>query len=264
MNKCIVVVDIGNTHIVMGIYINETLHSAWRFSSDRQKTADEYYSIIKSLADEAGILLKEARQIALSSVVPSLTRVFTHLFTRYFTCPFVVVSGYLEIGLHYSVPDPGFIGADLIVNAFSAINKYERNCIVCDLGTATTIQLVSVNGDFLGTAIAPGMVTASDNLLEKAAQLSNIQLEKPEKLLGLNTRDALLSGIIQGHAYMIDGFIKDLKEQYSNLAPLYAVATGGISSLVGSCCHQIDVIDRTLTLDGLYNIACLAIGKKHA
>jgi len=254
MNK-ILVFDIGNTNIVGGVFEGENLKCTLRISSDSQKTADEYFAVINSICAHNKINLDTIEKVILSSVVPSLTRCFEHLFQRYFSCKSIIINGYTKLGLTYSVSDPGFIGADLIVNAFSAWKKYQSPCIICDMGTATTIQLVDQKGHFYGTSILPGVVTGAFNLFEKAALLSNIQLEKPQFLLGTTTKDALLSGIILGHAYLIDRFISEIKNQYSQLGDIKSIATGGISSLICENTKNIDIIDKTLTLDGLYLIS---------
>lgn len=258
MNK-ILVFDIGNTNIVGGVYEVGVLKCTIRISSDTKKTADEYFAIIETICSKNNINLDQINKIVLSSVVPSLTRSFEHLIQRYFPCPCVIVNGYTKLGLTYNLSDPGFIGADLIVNAFSAWKKYQCPCVICDMGTATTIQLIDEHGHFYGTSILPGVVTGAYNLFEKAALLSNIQLEKPEHLLGTTTRDALLSGIILGHAFLIDRFVKEIKHKYPELKGIKTIATGGISTLISESTKEVDIIDKNLILDGLYLISQMDI-----
>jgi len=246
MNKNILVIDIGNTNVVCGIYHDLVLVNTWRMASLKIRTSDEYYVLIKNLTADF-----EIDYIAVSSVVPAIGKTIEHMIQKYFKAPYLFVDGNTELGLKYLVQDPSFIGSDLIVNAYSAWKKYQTNCIVCDFGTATTIQLVGVDGCFHGTIIMPGMLTGADSLFEKAALLSNIQFESPTVLLGTNTRDALLSGIIKGHAYSIDGFIKELKTDFNHLENIRIIATGGISNLIAEHSEHIEIIDKTLTLDGL-------------
>jgi len=253
--KYILVFDIGNTNIVGGVYEDGLLKCTLRLSSDLKKTADEYFVLVNSICENQGVNINCMDKIVLSSVVPSLTRCFEHMFQRYFKCGYIIVNGYSQLGLTYSVNDPGFIGADLIVNAYSAWKKYQTNCIICDMGTATTIQLVSQEGHFWGTSILPGLVTGAVNLFEKAALLSDIQLEKPTKILGTTTKEALLSGIVYGHAFLLDRFITEIKATYFQIENIKTIATGGISALVCEHTQNVDVIDKTLTLDGLYLIA---------
>ena len=152
--------------------------------------------------------------------------------------------------------NPDFIGADLIVDAFIAKEKYKTNCIICDFGTATTIQLVGADGYFYGTVIAPGIKTSADSLFLKTAQLSKIELQTPKSILGTNTKDSLLSGIIYGSIFMIDGIIRQIKKEFNNLENIKVIATGGLAHLVSEDSEEIEIIDENLTLDGL-NLICL-------
>jgi type III pantothenate kinase len=257
MNKnYVLVIDIGNTHIVMGIYEESELIQSWRFQSDTLKTADEYYSLFKSLKESIPQNIAHFYNSILASVVPELTRIFTHMINKYLQCRLVIVSAETPLGLKFLVPEPSFIGADLLVNAYTAKEKYQTNCIICDFGTATTLQLVGKDGTFYGVIIAPGVMTSASTLFSKAALLSSIELETPTKTIGTNTRDGLLSGIVTGHSLMVDGFIRKIRQEYSYLGEIRAIATGGISSLICQECREIDVIDKTLTLEGLYRIGC--------
>jgi len=255
------VIDIGNTNIVCGVYKNEVLIWHSRFKTDRLRTSDEYYAMFKSLMGDVWHS-DFVERIALASVVPEMTRLFQHMFQKYFSAKLFVVNGYSPLGLTFDVSDPGFIGADLIANAYAAFKLYKCNCIIVDLGTATTIQLLSSEGMFLGAVIAPGIRTGSSELFEKAAQLSEIELTCPTKTLGTNTKDAMLSGIVKGHALMIESFINEIKREYSVLNPFKVIATGGISDLISTLIPSLDVLNKTLTLDGLY-LATLALDKSN-
>ncbi|MCF7859346.1 MAG: type III pantothenate kinase [Candidatus Cloacimonetes bacterium] len=251
MNNINMVIDIGNTHIVLGFYLNSELQFSWRLNTDNDKTEDEYFSIIKQLANEYKLELDQIGQVAISSVVPQITRVFTHLIEKYIKCEIKLVNAYYDLGLKFPIKDPGFIGSDLVVNAFSAKEKYKANCIICDFGTATTIQLVGKDGNFYGTIIAPGVLTSAKNLFNSTALLPNIQLVKPRNLLGTSTAEALCSGIVTGNLFMITGFINAIKKEYSQLDLIKVIATGGISELICEDSREIDIIDKNLTLDGL-------------
>ncbi|MBN2828881.1 MAG: type III pantothenate kinase [Candidatus Cloacimonetes bacterium] len=253
--KAVLVVDIGNTHIVLGCYLDGKLCANWRLHSDREKTSDEYFCQLQSFFSNTIKEEMSIEKVAMSSVVPELTRIFTHLVQRYLECPLIDVTGYTPLGMSFSIPDPSFIGADLIVNAYSAWKKYETNCIICDFGTATTIQFVDREGHFHGTAIAPGVQSSATGLFTKAALLTNIQLDPPEHLLGTNTKEALLSGIILGHVFLIDGFARKIRQQFKHLGEIKCIATGGISGLLVEKSEEIDIVDKQLTLDGLYLIS---------
>jgi type III pantothenate kinase len=244
------VVDIGNTNIVCGVYSSDRLVWHARLRTDRSRTADEYYSLLKSLKDNTWDMA-DIQKSVLASVVPDLTRMWQHLLLKYFGQSPLVINGNLQLGLTYVVDDPSFIGADLIVNALAAWKKYQCNCLIIDFGTATTLQFVTSKGLFMGAVIAPGMRTAAQNLFEKAALLSEVELTGPSAILGTNTKDAMLSGIVRGHALMIVQFIDLLKKEYNDYKPLKVICTGGISELLAPLISSIDLIDKTLTLDGL-------------
>ncbi len=250
MKNKIIVLDIGNTNLVIGIYKEMELLASWRIHTDKNKTEDEYFvvidSLLKSIKEEAGNIATGV----LSSVVPQLNRIIRRMFNKYFDCTFIDVNANTDLGLKFKTPDPSFIGADLIVNAYASISKYKTNTIVCDLGTATTVQLTGKDGTFYGASIIPGVRSSSNSLFEKAALLADIKLSKPHSILGLNTKDALLSGIINGHAFIIDGFIKQIKKEY-NLEDYKTIATGGVANLICSCSEEVDIVDDSLIIDGL-------------
>ncbi|MDD2331040.1 MAG: type III pantothenate kinase [Candidatus Cloacimonetes bacterium] len=248
--EAVLVVDIGNTNIVCGIYKEEKLSWFARFQSSRKRTADEYFSLLEPLLK--GYELNTIAYVALGSVVPELSRIWLHLFQKYSSAKVVEINAYSDLGLKYPAEDPGFIGSDLVANAYAAWQKYQSNCLIVDLGTATTIQLVSSAGDFIGTAIAPGLKTGAQYLFENATLLSEIELSSPTSTLGTNTREALLSGIVSGHALMLEAFLIRLKEEYKHLAPIKTIITGGIADLIFPLTRSVDLIDKTLTLDGLF------------
>ena len=253
MKNRIIVIDIGNTNLVIGVYDNTKMLTSWRILVDKNRTEDEYFAVISPLL----LSIREDREniaiAVLSSVVPQLSRTIKKMFAKYFNCRFIVVNSELDLNLKFLVPNPSYIGADLLVNAYSSISKYQTNTIVCDLGTATTIQLTGKDGTFHGYSIIPGVKSSSNLLFEKTSQLANVDLEKPGSLLGLNTKEAVLSGVINGHAFILDGFIRKIKEEFK-LGDYKTIATGGIAKLICSCSQEVEIIDETLILDGLYLI----------
>ena len=243
-------VDIGNTNITCGIYSPTELLWTARLASDTRRTADEYYSLLAPLLKDAGLQSLEA--VALASVVPELTRIWEHLLSKYSSAEVYEITALSDLGLTYKVDEPARVGADLVANAFAAWKKYASHCIVIDLGTATTVQLVSAGGCYEGVVIAPGLRTGAEQLFEKAALLTPIEICAPEVLLGNNTRNAMLSGIVHGHAFMLENMIQKLKRQYFDYKDILTVATGGIADLVKPIVPSIDVLDKTLTLDGIW------------
>ncbi len=249
----ILTVDIGNTNITCGIYQDDKLAWYSRFFSSPNRTADEYFSLLSPLLGNAAA--GSVKVIAMASVVPPLTRVWQHLFQKYFQARIVEINAFSPLGLSYKVPDPAIIGGDLIANAYAAWKKYNANCIILDLGTATKIQFVTSTGSFAGAAIAPGLKSSADKLFDSAALLTPIELVEPKVFLGTNTRDALLSGIVHGHAMMLEAYVQKIKLQYFEQKEILTVLTGGIADLVKALVPSADVVDKTLTLDGIY-LAC--------
>jgi len=256
MQSRFLVIDIGNSNIEIGIYDDKRYICSWRLGSDTSLTEDEYFAVIRSLAHEYQIDLQNIEICCIASVVPELTRIFEHLFEKYLSSSLINVTPYTPLGLTFPMEDPGFVGADLVVNAYAAWQKYRSNCLVCDFGTATTIQLIGADGRFFGTVIAPGVIISSTNLFQRASLLTKIQLESPQHTLGTNTRDALLAGIIKGHSYMVDSFIRELKKEYAHLGEVRVILTGGIAHLIKENLEEETILDKTLTIDGLYRI-CL-------
>lgn len=244
------VVDVGNTNIVCGVYSSDKLIWYARFRTDSRRTADEYFALLSSLRDKTWDIDK-IDKVVIASVVPDLTRMWQHLLRKFFSQEALILNANSSLGLSYLVEDPGFIGADLIANAFAAWKKYQSNAVIIDFGTATTIQMVTVEGKFLGAIIAPGMKAAASELFTKAALLSEIELTTPPVLLGTNTKDAMLSGIVKGHALMIESFIDALKLEYPDFSDCKVIATGGISELLAPYIPSITSIDSTLTIDGI-------------
>lgn len=243
-------VDIGNTNIVCGLFEGDRLVRSVRFHSSLNRTADEYYSLLLPFFSQSGCNLPI--DVIIASVVPELTRMWQHLFSRHYGITAQILTAHSPLGLKYRVADPSFIGADLIVNAFAAWQKYKGSAIVIDLGTATTVQFVSAKGVFEGTAIIPGMKTGARNLFEKAALLSEIEISAPPALMGTNTRDALLSGIVNSHAFLLETYIQKLKLLYFDQKPITTVLTGGMADLLKPLMPSVDVVDKTLTLEGLF------------
>lgn len=255
MNNTVLCFDAGNTHLVMGLYCKDNLSGVFRLESKARRTADEMQVFILNWLKDLNIEPSQVDTIALASVVPDLTRVVSHVSQKYYKANFINVNALTPLGLTYPISDPAFIGADLVVNAYAAHKKYKGPTIVCDFGTATTIQLVGGDGYFYGTAIIPGMISGAESLFNNAALLSKVELDYPEEILGTSTARALRSGIVGGHAYIVEGFVRDIRAKYSHLGPIKAIATGGIAPLVVRATSAIDAIDKNLTLEGLYRIA---------
>ena len=262
LQESVLIVDIGNTNIVCAIYRkNEVIWTA-RLKADTVNTSDEYYVLLSCLLQASNLSAankfgwEDIRYIALGSVVPELTRIWKHLFSKYIQAEVYEINALSPLGISFRVDNPAFIGADLIANAYAAWQKYQTSSIIIDLGTATTIELISKEGRFEGAIIAPGMKTGAESLFLKAAKLYEIELVPPPVLLGLNTTEAMLSGIVNGHSFMLDTFTAKIKEQYSDLKPFQTILTGGMSSLISPFLSGLDTVDKGLTMDGFYLALC--------
>jgi type III pantothenate kinase len=249
------VIDIGNSNIVLGIYENDLLLKKLRLYSDKSGTEQYYRKQIEYQIEVEDLDISEFGCAALSSVVPELTDIMVNSIAEVFNCRPKILTPWSELGLKFPVKDPSYIGSDLIVNAYAAKSIYKTNCIICDLGTATTIQLVGKDGYFHGYAIAPGLKTSTECVCSKSSQLSLLELGHQKDVLGTDTKSALLSGLVKGHAFMLKGFIHTVKEKYSKLENFKTIVTGGLSSIIKEDLKEIDVIDENLTLDGL-NLFC--------
>ncbi|MBQ8881798.1 MAG: type III pantothenate kinase [Clostridia bacterium] len=248
----ILVIDIGNTNVKLGVFNSEgeLIHST-RLSSSTHKTSDEYFLSIKDLFGQKGILISDVTGVILSSVNPALNYTFEHLISVYFAVKPMVVGSGIKTGLNIRYDNPKEVGADRIVNSVSAYHTYGGPCVIIDCGTATTFNVVSEKGEFLGGAISFGLKASADALCQKAAKLPKIELVRPEKVIGKSTITNMQSGIINGYVGMVEYMVKKLKAEIK--APqAKVIATGGLSEIVSSCSNVIDVVDRTLTLRGLY------------
>lgn len=245
----ILVFDVGNTNMVIGVFKEDGLLTHWRIRTDNQRTCDEYGMIIKSLFDYRQLDMKLVKAVVISSVVPSLMAELEKLSRRYFSCRPLVVGPGIKTGLAIKYENPREVGADRVVNAVAAFNKYGGPLIIVDFGTATTFCVVNAQGDYLGGAIAPGIIIASEALVGKAAKLPRVELTKPRSLIGRNTVASMQSGIIFGFVGQVEGIITRMKKEIEGQCQV--VATGGLARLIAQETDTIEIVDDFLTLDGL-------------
>ena len=249
-------IDVGNSNIVLGVFDGSNLVESWRLATDNKRSADEYGTIINSMFRYQGIEQGEIDDVIISSVVPSLLFTLEHMCLKYYGKNPIVIETGIKTGLKIKYDDPRQVGADRIVNAVAALNRYGGNSIVIDFGTATTLTCVSGSGDFLGGAIAPGIKTQAAALFEHTAKLPNVDLELPGKFICKNTSEAMQAGLIYGHMGFIEHMVGGIKAEMSEQLDckpedIKVIATGGMATMVESGVACIDVIDRRLTLDGL-------------
>jgi len=248
----ILVVDVGNTNIVLGLYEQRTLLHHWRISTNRSATVDEYGILFHNLFQHSGIAFAQVEGVILSSVVPPLMFVMENLCLQYLKrTPFIVGPG-IKTGLNVRVDNPKEVGADRIVNAVAALELYGAPCIIVDFGTATTYDYIDASQQLLGCAIAPGIGISTEALYQKAAKLPRIELVKPKSVVGRNTVAAMQAGIIFGYVAQVDGIVERVKQEF-NVNPT-VIATGGLSELIASESRTIQVVNPLLTLQGLQMI----------
>lgn len=245
----LLVIDIGNTNIVVGIYENDELLRDWRISTDREKTADEYGMLFRQLLDTGGFTFSDIKGVAISCVVPPVIGAFEKMCKRYFGVDPMVVGPGTRTGLVIKYENPKEVGADRVVNAVAAYERYGGPLIIVDFGTAITFCAISDRAEYLGGVIAPGAGIATEALFQRTAKLPRVELAKPETVIGRNTITSMQSGIVYGFAGLVDGIIGRIKREMGG-NPL-VVATGGYADLIGSECKGIDRIDPYLTLEGL-------------
>ncbi len=239
-------IDIGNTEITLGVFDGENLRATWHMSTGLHRTVDEYASLLLTLIP---YFPTEIKGIAMCSVVPPLLATFEELCQRYLhTSPLVIGAG-VKTGVRIRMDNPREVGADRIVNAAAAQHLYGVPVIITDFGTATTFDVVSKEGDYIGGAIAPGIGTSSEALFMRAAVLPRVELVRPKRVIGSNTVAAMQSGIVFGYVALIEGMIARIQKELGE--PAKVVATGGFGELIAGETKVINTVNRDLTLIGL-------------
>ncbi|QKG83122.1 type III pantothenate kinase [Kroppenstedtia pulmonis] len=241
--------DVGNTHIGLGIYQGNELIHHWRVHTDRQATEDEYGMRLKNLFHHVGIQLGEIQGIIICSVVPPLTYVLKKLVRKYFPVKPIIVGPGVKTGLNIQYENPREVGADRIANAVAANDRYGAPVIVVDFGTATTFCFINEKGHYVGGAIAPGITISTEALFQRTSQLTRIEMIKPDHVVGRNTVKALQAGVFYGYVGLVDGIVNRMKEQMKKNPTV--VATGGLAEMVCTETKTVDHVDPLLTLAGL-------------
>ncbi len=247
--------DVGNTNIVLGLFKDGKLITNWRIETDTRKSADEYGMIINQLFQYQELSTEDVSDVIIATVVPSILYTLQHLSIKYFRRKAIVIGPGIKTGLVIKYDNPKQVGADRIVNAAAAVEKYGGPLIIIDLGTATTFCAVTEKGEYLGGTIAPGLKISSDALFEKTAKLPRVELEEPGCVICKNTNSSIQSGLVYGHMGMIDFIVRKMKaelREYSSAdrEPL-VIATGGLATLIDNGIDCIDYVDKLLTLEGL-------------
>jgi len=242
-------VDIGNTNIVCGLYTGSELLHTFRVATVHTRTADEYSVLLSQMLELRGLDPKSVLASIIASVVPPLTDVMSEAILHAVGRQSLVVGPGTKTGISVVYDHPRDVGADRIVNAVAAFERFRSGAIIVDFGTATTFDCVSPKGEYLGGVIVPGVRVSLDALLGKAAKLSRIEIAEPPQVVGQNTTHALQSGVVHGYASLVDGLVTKLKAELG--FPCRVLATGGLATLIVKHCETVEGVDDHLTLEGL-------------
>lgn len=245
----LLVIDVGNSNIVLGIYDENRLVRDWRISTDKSKTTDEYGILVHELFRLAGIEFSHITAIIISSVVPTLAGVLEKLSLQYFGFkPYVIGPG-IKTGMSIHYDNPKEVGADRIVNAVAGFEKHHQALIIVDFGTATTFDYVNKRGEYCGGAIAPGLMISMEALFQKASKLPRVEIAKPPAIVAKNTVNSMQAGIFYGYVGLVDGIVTRMKGEGKEHPKV--IATGGLAGLIAPESTTIEEVDEYLTLDGL-------------
>jgi len=245
----ILVFDVGNTNTVIGVYDGEKLLNHWRIRTNPQRTCDEYGILLRSLLENDKLNLKDIKSVVVSSVVPTLMMELEWMSRKFFACRPLIIGPGVKNGLAIKYENPREVGADRVVNAVAAYNKYGGPLIIVDFGTATTFCVVSAKGEYLGGAIAPGIIISTEALVSKAAKLPRVEMQRPRSLIGKNTVSSMQAGIMYGFVGQVEGIITRMKTEIEGEPQV--IATGGLAAVIARETDVIDKVDEFLTLDGL-------------
>ena len=250
----ILLVDVGNTNIVLGVHNGQEYIASCRISSDGNKTSDEYSIQVMQLFNVSEIDPKEIKGVIVSSVVPNIMHSLENMLRKCFCHEPIIVGPGIKTGINIKYDNPKEVGADRIVNAVAAHEIYKKSAIIIDFGTATTFCALRKNGDYLGGCICPGIRISADALFERAAKLPRVELEVPKTIICKSTVTSMQAGILFGYIGQVEYIVKKMKEEIKNSKnkeePL-VIATGGLANLIAKQTDFIDIVDSDLTLEGL-------------
>ena len=242
-------IDVGNTHIMLGVYREENILVYWRLATRKESTEDELGMVIKDLLHNSRINLSDISSIAISSVVPPLMYSLERMANKYFNLEPLVVGPGIKTGLNIVTDNPREVGADRIVNAVAAYNLYDGPLIIVDFGTATTFCAVSKNGEYLGGVIAPGIGISLEALFDKAAKLPRVEIIRTPQVIGKDTVSSMQSGIVFGYVGQVDGIVRRMMKEFPEEPKV--IATGGFASMIARESETICKVNSLLTLEGL-------------
>jgi len=245
----LLVIDVGNTNTVLGLYQGKELVRSWRLTTDKARTSDEWAMVVHELFSLCGLHFPDIDSVIISCVVPPLLNTLEMLCDTYFKLQPLVVGPGIKTGMPIHYDNPREVGADRIVNAVAAYAKKQSSLIVVDFGTATTFDYLSKHGEYQGGAIAPGLSISAEALYEKASKLPRVEITCPPLVIAKNTVNSMQSGLFYGYVGLVDGIVGRMKQE-SRESP-WVIATGGLASLIAPYSQTINEVDNSLTLEGL-------------
>ena len=251
--KMLLAVDVGNTNIVFGIFDGETLSESWRLATLQDRTADELRVLVSRLFAERGLDVRGVSGVVLSCVVPPLTATLTEMVRRTFGQETLNIDA-TNVGLPVRYNTPEDVGSDRLVNGLAALTDYgvsKRAIIVVDFGTATTFDVISMAGEYVGGVICPGVEISADALFQRAARLPRIDVRRPDHIVGMTTAASIRSGLYFGYVAMVEGLVTRLRDALGGEQPAISVATGGLAETFAVETKAIDHVRPDLTLQGL-------------
>ncbi len=242
-------IDVGNTNTVLGVYDGAHLRQHWRVETSPTRTHDEYGILVRQLFGLAGLDPAKVSDVAISSVVPPLAFTLEQMVLRYFKVKPLFVGPGVKTGMPILYENPREVGADRVVNAVAAYERWKQGLIVVDFGTATTFDAVSQKGEYLGGAICPGIAISMDALSRAASKLPRVEFARPPNVIGRNTVASMQAGLVYGYVGLVDGICARMREELG--FPARIVATGGLAPLIAGVSRCISEVDEHLTLNGL-------------
>ena len=245
----LLVIDVGNTNTVLGVYDQETLVDHWRIRTERERTSDEWGIFFRDLFLFDQIDFRDVEGIIISSVVPPVLNMLEGMAKKYFQIKPLIVGHGIETGIPILYDNPAEVGADRIVNAVAAYVRYRKSVIVVDFGTATTFDYVSPKGEYMGGAIAPGIGISSDALFLRTSKLPRVEIVKPKRVVGKNTSQSIQSGLFFGYVGLVDEIVNRIKKEVRSNPRV--IATGGLADLIAGESKTIQEVNQFLTLEGL-------------
>ncbi len=248
----LLVMDVGNSNTVLGLFEGDELRGHWRVCTDNYRTLDELKMLFAMLLQQEGNSLRSVKGCCISSVVPQLNFDLMRVSNVVFGVDAVMVGPGTKTGLVLQCDNPKEVGADRIVNAVAAIEEYKGSLVVIDFGTATTFDAVTAKAEYKGGVIIPGIQVAADVLFEKCAKLPRVEISKPSSVIGKNTDDNIRAGLTYGYADMVDGLVERIASEMGTNPTV--VATGGLGPIIAGIAKRIDHVDPLLTLKGLKSV----------